>query len=147
MRRSNVGSANAVPDSIIPARGHLSENISRSTRKERCDVFHDDDAGSKLANDAREFSPQATALTREASALPSERQVLAGEAATEHVDAGGVGADVSNIGKEMSRGPVSGEDAAAPRVRFALPRRFAVESRITKGLLKPEIQTADAAEE
>jgi hypothetical protein len=31
---------------MIPERGQVSENVSKSSTKERCDVFHEDDAGS-----------------------------------------------------------------------------------------------------
>lgn len=46
VRSPDVGSANALPERIIPARGQVPENLSNSARQESCDVFHNDDAGS-----------------------------------------------------------------------------------------------------
>jgi hypothetical protein len=54
---SNIGSANARPDRIIPALGKLSENLSEPSSSESCDVLHDDDSRSKFANDSRELEP------------------------------------------------------------------------------------------
>jgi hypothetical protein len=50
---------------------------------------------------------------------------------------------VSNIGKEMSSGPVSGEDAAAPRIRFALPDRLDIETSVAQSELKAELKATD----
>jgi hypothetical protein len=46
VRGANGGSGYAVPPRIVPERGQVSENVSKSSTKERCDVFHDDVAGS-----------------------------------------------------------------------------------------------------
>jgi hypothetical protein len=123
MRGSHVGSAQIEPDRIIPRLGKASENGVQPPSSERCDVLHDDDAGSKVAHDAGELEPETRALTREASALPCVRHVLTGEAATEDIDAGRVGSDGSHVVVSTSARPVSGEDAATPRVCLALPER------------------------
>jgi len=70
VRSANVGSSNVEPDRIIPRFGKVSENGVQPPRSEHCDVLHDDDARSKVANDSRELEPQTASLTREASALP-----------------------------------------------------------------------------
>jgi hypothetical protein len=54
---TNVGSANARPDRIIPALGKLSENLSEPSSSESCDVLHDDDSRCQFANDSRELEP------------------------------------------------------------------------------------------
>jgi len=46
VRGANGGSWYAVPPRIIPERGQVSENVSKPSTKERCDVFHDDEGGS-----------------------------------------------------------------------------------------------------
>jgi hypothetical protein len=85
VRGANGGSGYAVPPRIIPERGQVSENVSKSSTKESCDVFHDDVAGSKLANESCIFSPEAGALTGQPGARPGKADVLAGEAAADHV--------------------------------------------------------------
>lgn len=147
VRGSDVGSTEIEPDRIVPRFGKVSENGSQSARSERCDVLHDDDAGSKLASDARELEPQTAALTCEASALPCVRHVLAGEPTAEDVDGGRISGDGSHVVESKSVGPVSREDAAAPRIGLALPRRLTVESSIAQRAFNPEVKAADAAEE
>jgi hypothetical protein len=51
VRGANGESRDAVPPSIIPERGQVSENSSETPRQESWHVLHDDDAGSKLANE------------------------------------------------------------------------------------------------
>ncbi len=46
VRRTNGGSGNAVPFSVIPARGQVSENSVNPPNKQSCDVLHDDVARS-----------------------------------------------------------------------------------------------------
>lgn len=55
---TSVGSRYAVPLSIIPERGQVSENGSESPSKQSCDVFHNDESGSNFANKAGELAPQ-----------------------------------------------------------------------------------------
>jgi hypothetical protein len=45
VRGADGGRRYTVPLRIIPARGQLSENTSKPSSKERCDILHDDDAG------------------------------------------------------------------------------------------------------
>jgi hypothetical protein len=59
MRRSNVGSSQHSPPAVIPERGQITEDSSESPSKERWAVFHEDEAGSNLANDARHVGPHA----------------------------------------------------------------------------------------
>lgn len=86
MRRSHVGGAKIEPERIIPRFGKRPEYNIKPPNSESCDVLHDDDSRSKLANDSHELEPQTASLACEASALPGERQVLTGEPAFEDVD-------------------------------------------------------------
>jgi len=54
---ANGGSRYAMPLRIIPERGQVSENVSKPPTKQCCDVFHDDEAGSYLANKPCVFAP------------------------------------------------------------------------------------------
>jgi len=147
VRRSNVRGAEIKPERIIPRFGKVSENDVQPPRQESCDVLHDDDARSKNASDARELKPQTAALACEASAFPSDRHVLTWEPAAEDVNAGSVGADASHVVISKSVRPVSREDAAAPRVLFALPDRRDIVASIAKRTLKAEIQPTDTREQ
>jgi len=114
MGRPDIGSAEIEPERIIPRFGKVSENTVQPTRQERCDVLHDNDAGSNLASDTRELEPQTATRACEASAFPCARHVLTREAAAEDVDARGIGTDGSHVVISKSIGPVSCEDSAAP---------------------------------
>jgi hypothetical protein len=46
-----------MPLRIIPERGQVSENVSKPPKKECCDVLHDDEAGSYLANKSGVIAP------------------------------------------------------------------------------------------
>jgi hypothetical protein len=51
-------SRNAIPFRVIPARGQVREDDVEPAAPERRDVFHEDVARSKLANDAGELEPE-----------------------------------------------------------------------------------------
>jgi hypothetical protein len=46
MSGTQGGSGKALPCSIVPARGHVSENDIHPPNKHFCDVFHEQEAGS-----------------------------------------------------------------------------------------------------
>jgi hypothetical protein len=54
---TNIGSAYAVPFRIIPERGKVSENVSKPSMKQCCDVLHDDVAGSYFPNNSGVLFP------------------------------------------------------------------------------------------
>jgi hypothetical protein len=54
---TNIGSAYAVPLRIVPERGQVSENVSKPSMKQCCDVLHDDVARSNLANNSGVLAP------------------------------------------------------------------------------------------
>jgi hypothetical protein len=66
VRGANGGSWYAIPADIIPDRGQVSENSAKPSpwplrwaSKQCCDVLHNDDAGSNLANKTGDFGPEA----------------------------------------------------------------------------------------
>jgi hypothetical protein len=46
MRCADTARAEHVPLRIVPARGQVSENVSKSARSERWNVFQEDEGGS-----------------------------------------------------------------------------------------------------
>ena len=76
-----MDSAQHAPRRIIPHRGQVSENGSKSPASESWGVFHEDEAGLHLANDPGKFTPEAAALTGEAGPFAGDGDVLAREAA------------------------------------------------------------------
>jgi hypothetical protein len=57
MGRTDLRRRETVPFRIEPERGQVSENVSKSARKEPWHVLHEDVSGSKLANETGELSP------------------------------------------------------------------------------------------
>jgi len=86
VRRSNIGSSQHCPSAVIPERGQVTEDNSKSPSKESWTVFHEHESGSNFANDARHVGPHAGAFAADACALPGNADVLAGEAARNHVN-------------------------------------------------------------
>jgi hypothetical protein len=74
------------PPSIVPQRGQVSENTSQPSKSEHWGVFHDDVAGSHLANDSGHFAPEPAALPVDAGAFACNADVLAGKPARYHVN-------------------------------------------------------------
>lgn len=147
MWRTNGARGYNRPLRVIPDSGQVSENVSHSPDKQRCDVFHEDKSGSKLANEARKFTPQAGSLSRKPCASASETDVLAWESAGNDIGAGdpigsqSVCRELADIGVAGDAGPVTGEDA--PGVLVTLAERDGRESCA----LKSEGEPSDAAEQ
>lgn len=128
MGGANVGSVYAIPLSMIPERGHITEYSPepspRISRKEFWHVLHDCDFRSNIANKPREVSPQPAPLAINTRSAASLGQVLAGKTATDDVDGNsigsksccGKGADVIVAGDVW---PVLGKDFARERFDFA----------------------------
>lgn len=83
---ANVGSSQHCPSAVIPERGQVTEHSSESPSNEGWAVFHEDEAGSNVAHDARHVGPHAGALSVDAGALSGNADVLAREAARNHVN-------------------------------------------------------------
>jgi hypothetical protein len=82
----NVGSSQHCPAAVIPERGQITEDSSKSPSNEGWAVLHEHEAGSNLANDPRHVLPHAAALSVNACALSGNADVLAREAARNHVN-------------------------------------------------------------
>lgn len=161
LRRSNVGSGDTEPDRIIPLLGQSSENNVQSPLSERWDVLHDDDSGSKFANDAEVLEPETASRTRDASALPSVTEILTGTPAAEHIDSGqcvgdvgarwidgaslsGSGADGANVVVPNSVGPMAAEDARRVFFTFHLKDGCWFISALAQRGLKAEFKSAQS---
>jgi hypothetical protein len=106
-----------MPLCIIPERGQVPENSVKPPNKEVCDVFHDDVTGSKFANETGVFEPQSGPRAVEAIASSGSTDVLAGEPATDDVNANSIcrdvlGAKLSDIGVTPHLWPMLREDPA-----------------------------------
>lgn len=87
VRGANARRRDAVPPSVVPERGQVAENAVQSSRKESCDVFHDDVSWSKYANGCGVVAPESTAGSfLNACAFAGEADVLAGESPSDDVD-------------------------------------------------------------
>jgi hypothetical protein len=112
----------AIPRCIVPERGQVSENDSHPSSKERWDVFHDDESGSKLANDPGKLSPQPAASSGDACSLAGVGQILTGEPAADDVDRLELlGSDCADVIVSGCFGPMSFEHLSAEVILFNLP--------------------------
>jgi hypothetical protein len=144
---TNGGSRYAVPFRIIPERGQVSENVSKPSTKQSCDVFHEDVSRSNFANNSGVLSPQPAALAGKSSALSRKANVLAGEAAADNVNGNSVccqsfGGEASHVVINRHLRPMLSQNAAAKGFDFA--ERYGFESARA---LKPQAETADAAKQ
>ena len=74
------------PPRIIPQRGKVTEDHGKASANKERAVFHEDEAGSNLADDARHLSPEAAAFSGDTGATSCGRDVLAREASRHHVN-------------------------------------------------------------
>jgi hypothetical protein len=74
------------PFRIEPHRGQVSKDNSKSSNSEHWGVLHEDVAGFHLANDAGHFPPKAGSFAGNASAFSCAANVLAREAARNHIN-------------------------------------------------------------
>lgn len=151
VRGANVGCWYAVPIRIIPERGQGSENGIQSSMKQRRDVLHDDEAGSKLANEAGIFKPKARTLASHSGAFPGAADVLAGEPSADDIDGNSIGSELcsgefANIGVAGDIGPVLCEDAAGELFDFTecdgLETACAFEAKAKPSYTAKEIEDA-----
>jgi len=98
--------------------------VIESSNNERCNIFNDDEARSKLANDARHFEPKAASITVEASALARRADILAGKPSADEVDSfEALGSDCFDLFMAFYLRPMFAQDASTKRVGFDLPHR------------------------
>lgn len=144
---TNVGSWYAVPLRIIPERGQISENVSKPSTKQCCDVFHDDVSGCQLANQAGDFRPKPAALTGKPCTLSGRADILAGEPSADRVNGNSIGSkslrcEFAHVAIAGDVWPVLCEDTTGELLNFA--ERHGLE---TARPLKAQRETADAAEQ
>lgn len=141
MRGANGGSWYAVPFRIKPERGQVSEYVVQPSSKQRCDVFHDDESRSNLANNSGVLRPKARPGSGQSSALAGDADVLAGEPSADDIGKSSGSVKGPNVVVAGDVGPVLSEDGPAERVELdeldgAHP-----------GSLKSEAEAPDAAEQ
>jgi hypothetical protein len=86
MRRPNIGRAEHAPFCIVPERGQITEDGSKSAKSEGWGVFHEHETRSYTANDSRHISPEARAFAADTCALACSADVLTGESPRNHVN-------------------------------------------------------------
>jgi hypothetical protein len=140
---AGVDSAQHSPARIIPQRGQVSENSSKPARSEDWGVFHEDVAGSNLANDSGHLSPEAGAGASDAGASAGGGDILTRKAARNHVNNSTPGSPVKGShvvpdgeGGEAAVVLAGEEDAAGVGVDFdgadsAPPEELAAEYAAT----------------
>src|SRR6266850_1555495 len=128
----------AIPFTIEPRRGQVSENSAHSPSKQSCHVFHDDDSRLHLKNDPVHFSPRPSAAFAVHSSLVSGMaDVLAVKPAaddvnprkleslsTEFVVAGTMSTTVSDIAESLGVWEVLCKHSSAVVINFDLPDRL-----------------------
>jgi len=87
VRRSGIDRSQHRPFRIVPERGQVSENNSKSPRSKHWGVLHEHVSGFHLANDPGEFGPKAAAGSCDSGSPTGGRNVLAGETSGDDVDA------------------------------------------------------------
>jgi hypothetical protein len=147
VRGTNGGSRYAVPLRIKPERGQVSENSVKPPSKECCDVLHDDEAGSKLANQTGVFTPETRALAVNSGARPGDADVLAGEAPADGIDGNSVcrqtlGREGPHVVVTGDAGPMLGEDGAAIGLDLAERDRLKAP-----GSFEPKRKSSNAGKE
>ena len=86
MRRTGVGRPKHRPFRIHPERGKVTEDSVKAVSSETWDVLNDDVAGSKLANDTSELSPEAGAGIGQSGAVTLAAEALTREPAADEVN-------------------------------------------------------------
>ena len=148
-READLSRRYAVPPSIVPCLGQVSENGSHPPRQERWNVFHDDPSGEKFANGAGAFNPQPRSFALEPGTLAVLREIRTGEPEDEGVDRGKSSrASVADIGDAPVRvGPAAREYLPAEGLLLDLEDNTRREAGLIEGRLNPEIEAADTREE
>lgn len=146
MRGADAVCWNTVPLRIIPARGQVSENFSHPETKQPWRVLHDDELGSKLANESVVFRPKATSGGFQPPSFAGEADILAWEAATDAINGNSVSfknvcCEGSNVMIAGHLRPMFRQDAAGKFLDLAEGYRLEAAST-----LKPKAQASKPAE-
>jgi hypothetical protein len=142
---SEVACVEHPPGEAVPEVGQRSQydaEVPTIVRTEESGyVLDEQPGGSKSISDPGELVEQAGALACEAGASSGDGYVLTREPASEDVCSRCIRTNSSYVHKAGRVGPVGGEDAAFPRVGFAL------EGDAESGAFEAEVESADAGEE
>lgn len=120
---TNGASWYAVPFRIVPERGQGSENVSKPSTKQSCDVFQDDVSGFQFANQTGDFVEQAAAFTGKPGPKSCEADVLTREAPADDIDGNSIGSksfcgEGSHVVIAGDIWPVFGKDATGELFNF-----------------------------
>ena len=138
VRGADGGRWYAVPFRIVPARGQLPENAVEPSSKQSCDVLHDDDARSNLANDARVLKKKSASLPIKAGSSACDADVLARKTSADDVDGVEiVGANGVDVVESSGMRPTPFKNAPAEWINLHLPRRHSTMDCSLKPELKP----------
>ena len=119
MAGSHSTRRNTCPLRIKPCLGQLSENSVQPVSKDRCDVFHDDVAGSNCANDSHEFVKEtAPSALLNAGLLAGGADVLAGESTANNVSCSLLGEEGGDVAMDGCVGKVLRKDLLAVGLPF-----------------------------
>lgn len=144
---TSVGSRYAMPFRIIPERGQVSENSPNSPSKESCDVFHDDEAGSKLVNQSAVVGPQPASCAVKTLATTCEANVLAGKSSNDSIRVNPVCSEL--ICGKLSNIIIDGNTGKAfAQAGLGLAIELAERDRLEPARpLQPEVEASDAGEQ
>lgn len=119
MRGTNRRSRYNLPLSIVPQPGKVGQDFREAAGTESADIFHEDVAGSSLANNTGRVGPEPSLVFRPFPA-PREGGRLAGESCGDDVDSGfSDEVIVSDVVVDGDVGPVLREDRPAIGVDLA----------------------------
>jgi len=143
VRCTNGTSWNNVPFRVIPEREKVAEYGIHPSRKQRCDVLHNDVSRSKLANDPRELVPKTGPFTGKTGSFSSNADVLAGEPSADDIDAVVVSCrwEGSHVVVPSHIGPMFLQHSSCIVVNLHLP------SALHPGSLKPEREATNPCEQ
>jgi hypothetical protein len=86
VRRSDIGRSQHCPPAVIPERGQVTEDNSEPSSKQSWTVFHEHEAGSYFASDARHVGPHPAAFAGDSRSFSCNANVLAGKTARYNVN-------------------------------------------------------------
>jgi hypothetical protein len=140
---ADVGSAYAVPETIIPDLGQVAKDGSESSSKDSWDVFQHNNCGSKLANKSDDLRPETASSAFDTSAFSSIAKVLARESGADGVDwsINIVLCEFGYIGKAWDVRPPLSQDGAREWLNFAKGHGFKTVSHFSA-----DAKAADTAE-
>ncbi len=144
---TSVGSWYAMPFSIIPDRGQASENTAKAPSKQSCDVLHDDDSRSNVANEAVVVEPQPASCAVKTFATACETNVLAGKSSNDcsrayPVCSKSITGKFANIVIDRDTREACAQSRLRLAVELAQCDRFE-----TASALKPKVDAPDASEQ